>query len=105
MLPFDENKPAYALEQVQWLVGQGEITCVISEAAILGGDDLKIDRAGIVDVVLSLTSDDFYKTMEAELRPGLWQDVYRRSSGEVELYIKLQIDRSGRAVVIQFKQR
>ena len=105
MLPFNENKPTYDLQQVQWLAGQGELTCFISKAARFGGEELHLDQDGIVEVVLSLESKDFYKTMEAERCPGLWQDVYHRWVGEVELYIKLQIDQAGRAVVIQFKRR
>lgn len=64
-----------------------------------------MDRNAIVAVVLSLEPGDFYKTMEADLSPGLWQDVYRRCVDERELYIKLQVDHTGRAVVIQFKRR
>jgi len=107
MLPLEPkgDGPTYDLHEVQRLVGQGELTRLISNAAIFGADALLIDRDGIVDVVLSLEPQDFYKTMEAERCPGLWQDVYHRRSGEVELYIKLQIDHRGRAVVIQFKRR
>lgn len=105
MLPSNENTPTYDLQQVKWLVGQGELTCFISKAALLGGDDLQIDRDGIVEVVLSLEPEDFYKTMEAERCPGLWQDVYHRWVEGEELYIKLQIDQAGCAVVIQFKRR
>lgn len=105
MLPSNENVPTYDLQHLQWLVGQGELTCFISEAALLGGEELQIDRDGIVEVVLSLGPEDFYKTMEAERCPGLWQDVYHRWTEGVEWYIKLQIDQEGCAVVIQFKPR
>jgi hypothetical protein len=105
MLPYNEHTPTYDLQQVQWLVGQGNLTCFVSEAALLGGGALSIDYDGIVAIVLSLAEEDFYKTMEAERCPGLWQDVYHRRVVEVELYIKLQIDHLGRAVVIQFKER
>jgi motility quorum-sensing regulator/GCU-specific mRNA interferase toxin len=104
MLPYEET-PTYDLEQVQWLVGQGELTSYISEAAIRGGEALQIGVDGIVEVVLSLEPGDFYKSMEAERRLGRWQDVYHRWLGDVEVYIKLQIDDSGRAVVIQFKRK
>lgn len=105
MLPYDEHTPTYELQKVQWLVGQGPLSYKISSAAMMGGKKLAIDRHAIVDVVLSLETDHFYKTMEAKLFPGLWQDVYHLQVGGVELYIKLQIDDDGRAVVIQFKRR
>jgi hypothetical protein len=66
---------------------------------------VSLDRNGIIAVVLSLEPQDFYKTMESEQRPGLWQDVYHKRYGVNDLYIKLQIDADGRAVIIQFKRR
>ena len=105
MLPFDEHAPTYDLQQVQRLVGQGPLSYRISSAAMMGGRKLSIDRQAVVDVVLSLKTEHFYKTMESELFPGLWQDVYHLRVGGVDLYIKLQIDEDGRAVVIQFKRR
>jgi hypothetical protein len=52
----------------------------------------------ICEVVCLLSKRNFYKSMEAEKKPGLWQDVYKRSG----VYIKLQID--GCAVIISFKK-
>jgi len=105
MLPSKENTPTYDLQQVQWLVGQGELTRVISEAAFVGADELGFDREELVEAVLSLDPNDFYKSMESERFPGLWQDVYHLSFEGAELYIKLQMDAKGRGVVIQFKKR
>ena len=105
MLPYDDLTPTYDLRQVQWLVGQGELSRVISKAAKRGGTEMAMEINGIVEVVLALEPADFYKTMESEQLPGLWQDVYHRRVGDVEAYIKIQIDRLGRGVVIQFKRR
>ena len=105
MLPFEEFTPTYDLQQVQWLVGQGELTRVISHAALCGADALGFDREEIVEAVLSLSAGDFYKSMESERFPGLWQDVYHLWFNEAMLYVKLQIDEKGRAVVIQFKRK
>lgn len=76
MLPYDEHTPTYELQKVQWLVGQGALTCSVSRMASRGGEVVSLDRNGIIAVVLSLEPQDFYKTMESEQRPGLWQDVY-----------------------------
>ena len=99
MLPFNEHTPTYDLQQIQWLVGQGATTCRVTEAALLGGEVVGMDRSTVVATVLAL------KPSEADLCPGLWQDVYHHRVNELELYIKLQVDQSGRAVVIQFKRR
>jgi len=105
MLPYDEHTPTYDLQQVQWLVGQGELSRVISYVAVAGANELGFSREDIVEAVLSLGENDFYKSMEAEQFPGLWQDVYHLWYRGVLLYIKLQMDMKGRAVVIQFKRK
>ena len=55
--------------------------------------------------MLLLGPEHFYKSMEADKCPGLWQDVYHLSYKGTWLYIKLQKLPDGRAVVVQFKQR
>ncbi|WP_175530264.1 type II toxin-antitoxin system MqsR family toxin [Desulfobacula phenolica] len=59
----------------------------------------------IVNRVLQLRPSDLYKTMEAESKPGLWQDVYHSNEGSITLYIKLQLSFNGKGVVIQFKRK
>jgi hypothetical protein len=105
MLPYDEQTPTYDLQQMQWLVGQGEFSRVISYVAAEGANEIGFSREDIVEAILSLTREDFYKSMEAERFPGLWQDVYHLWYRGVHLYIKLQVDLKGRAVVIQFKRK
>jgi motility quorum-sensing regulator/GCU-specific mRNA interferase toxin len=56
------------------------------------------------DCVLALTPADFYKTMESEAAPGLWQDVYRPVFSGLAMYLKLQISFDGFVVVISFKE-
>jgi hypothetical protein len=103
--PPDPSRPTYDLERIQRLVGQGGISCVITAAAYEGAAEWRWGREDVVEAVLSLERQNFYKTMEAEKRPGWWQDVYHlRFRGE-DLYIKLQIDPGGFAIVVQFKRR
>jgi motility quorum-sensing regulator/GCU-specific mRNA interferase toxin len=97
--------PTYDLQHLQQLVGQGPLTCAITAAARAGGIRLGLDVPETVAAVLELRESDFYKTMEAEQCPGLWQDVYHLRFRGVVLYIKLQLSPDGRAVVVQFKQR
>lgn len=45
--------------------------------------------------------------MEAEKRPGFWQDVYRTEHGGIRLYVKVQLETQASGdlvVVIQFKR-
>jgi len=75
---------------------------LITHAARRDGAGVGLDEAAIVSCVLALNAMDFYKTMEAEAAPGLWQDVYRPVYDRIALYVKLQIDRD-EAIVISFK--
>jgi motility quorum-sensing regulator/GCU-specific mRNA interferase toxin len=106
MLPYDEHTPTYDLQQVQWLVGQGPLSCLITEAAREGARACGFPNPDDIDeAILALSPGNFYKTMEAEKCPGRWQDVYHLEFYGVELYIKLQISSVGTAVVVQFKRR
>jgi motility quorum-sensing regulator/GCU-specific mRNA interferase toxin len=99
------GKPTYDLELVQQLVGQGELSRLVTVAARTGGTQAGFDVDEIIAVVLELEASDFYKTMEAERCPGLWQDVYHCVARGIGLYVKLQLAADGRAVVVQFKRK
>ena len=99
------GQPAYDLEQLQRLIGQGPISSVITMAARDGASAACMTLDQLVDAVLMLESVDFYKSIEAVDRPGLWQDVYHLEYGGTWLYIKLQMLPDGRAVVVQFKEK
>ena len=107
MLPSDSERSIarYDLQTVQWLVGQGELSCIITTAARDGARECGLSVGELVEAVLELSTVNFYKSMGAEKRPGMWQDVYHQSFRGVELYIKLQISPAGDAVVVQFKAR
>lgn len=86
---------------------------VISKDAQKGADVLGFDVQDIEEVVSGvLEREHFYKTMESEKFPGLWQDVYKLEFRGVPLYVKLQItdddggdDGEGTAVLIAFKHQ
>lgn len=99
------GKPTYVLQHLQQLVGQGELSRLVTVAAQGGARDAGFAEEDIISAVLELRSSDFYKTMEAERCPGLWQDVYRPEFRDCPLYIKLQLSPDKRAIVVQFKVR
>jgi motility quorum-sensing regulator/GCU-specific mRNA interferase toxin len=108
MLPLDPKSratPTYDLERIQQLVGQGPISRVVTAAAAEGARTLGLGLQDIDAAVLELTPACFYKSMESERVPGLWQDVYHLSYKGAVLYLKLQIDSFGRGVVIQCKEK
>ena len=99
------REPTYDLQELQRLIGQGPISSSITNVADVGASELGWSRSDILEAVLELTSQDFYKSMESERLPGLWQDVDHLEFRGVWLYIKLQLALSGRAFVVQFKRR
>lgn len=100
-----QRGPTYDLEEIQRLVGQGPLSSVITTAARDGASAVRMTDEHVVDAVLALKRANFYKTMESVERPGLWQDVYHLEYRNTWLYIKLQLLRDGRAVVVQFKRK
>jgi hypothetical protein len=100
-----QGAPTYDLELVQQLVGQGALTSSITVVAAAGASELEWHPEHIVEAVLLLSPGEFYKTMESERVPGLWQDVYHLQYRGVHLYIKVQIGHDGRAYVVQFKRK
>jgi hypothetical protein len=71
-------------------------------------DAVSLGYAGpddMVERVKLLKKTEIYKTMEAEKKPGLWQDVYVTEDCGVGLYIKLQKSCDGKGVIISFKKK
>lgn len=99
------DEPTYDLRHIQALAERGPPWVRITLAAHGNGALLRFDDEDIVRTVSALQRSDFYKSMEAERRPGLWQDVYHASRRGIRLYIKLQVGFDGCAVVVQFKER
>lgn len=97
------DAPSYELERVQDLIRADEYR--ISAVALDGAGRLGWGVEEICECVLALATSDFYKTMESERKPGLWQDVYRPTFRGLGLYVKLQLTWVGDAVVISFKRR
>ncbi len=54
----------------------------------------------VVDAIQALTSNDFYKSMPP-IKAGFtaWQDVYKTTFKQTNLYIKFQIDNKGETIV------
>jgi len=96
-------RPSYALLRVKELVREGKYRITVSAfqtAAFMGFLDEDITEC-IVD---SLEPSHFYKTMAAEQKPGLMQDVYKITYEGKRVYLKLQINESGIAVIVSFKE-
>jgi len=100
----DTNEyPKYSLEEIQQLIRDGKR--FISNQAIIDADYIDFTHEDIYAVVLDLRESDFYKSMQSDKNPLLWQDVYHYHHNGVDmtLYVKLQIRKQ--AVVVSFKEK
>ncbi len=93
--------PTYDLGQLQERVRRGDL--VVTRSAGETAALLCFDESDIVECVLALTRRSFRKSMEADKRPGLWQDVYKTHHHSMPVYVKLQETLDDRTCVISFK--
>jgi len=56
-----------------------------------GGAALGFDAEGIIGLVMTLTTKDFYKSMTTHADHRIWQDVYRPATSVGEVYLKLTV--------------
>lgn len=87
----EKSIPHCKLPIIKALVAAGQVRATAT--AYNGARELGInDLAGMCDVVLALTSADFYKSMTTHADHRIWQDVYhaRTASGD-EVYLKLTV--------------
>ncbi len=94
---------SYALLLVKELVKEGKYLVTFSalqSAALMGFLDEDITDC----IVNFLEPTHFYKTMAAEQKPGMMQDVYKITFEGKRVYLKLQINQSGLAVIVSFKE-
>ena len=76
--------------------------CVRPGVLARGPAALGIDFDGMCEIVMSLSSSDFYKSMTTYADHKLWQDVYRPSTEFGDVYLKLNVIDD--LVIISFKE-
>lgn len=90
------------LHIVKALVEAGRVTATATATA--GARAVGIDTLqGMCDVVLTLTTQDFYKSMTTHANHRVWQDVYHAETADgVALYVKLTVIDD--LVIVSFKE-
>ncbi len=94
--------PYYPLPTIHDAARKGRY--LITYTALKDASQLGLGPDEIVSSVLAITEVDFYKSMPSRQRPEAFQDVYRPTQDGLHLYVKLQLDSRGKAVVISFKR-
>ncbi len=96
-----EKKVAhYNLDSIKEMIKSNHY--FITGSARIGYTNLGFDDEDVIDIVMSLTSNNLYKSMTSYHNAQIWQDVYHTSVDKLKLYIKLQINE--KAIVISFKE-
>ena len=97
------HEPTFPLRRIQELVAAGDYD--VTDTARRDAESLTFDEFDMVECIGILTEEEhFSHTLKSTSRPGTDQDVYRVRVHGFPLYVKLQIDGAGRAIVISFKR-
>lgn len=85
----EKRTPHCKLAVVRILVDAGRVRT--TRAAREGGAALGFDFDGMLAIVRSLTTADFYKSMTTHADHRVWQDVYRPTTSAGKVYLKLTV--------------
>ncbi len=101
----EKRKPTYQLTEIKELVSEGRFRLTLT--AKKSADTLGITTNGVKETILALEAKHFYKSMTEYANHTVWQDVYRKTVAEKELYIKLKMTRIKEKIVLilSFKER
>jgi motility quorum-sensing regulator/GCU-specific mRNA interferase toxin len=96
----EKRTPHCKLSVIKTLIDAGKIRSTTS--ALAGAAALGFDFEGIIGVILSLTTKDFYKSMTTHTDHRVWQDVYRPNTPVGEVYLKLTVIDD--VLIVSFKE-
>lgn len=96
----EKSTPHYKLPVIKALVEDGRVHT--THAARTGASDLGFAFSDMLDVVMALTSADFYKSMTTHTDHTVWQDVYRPSTQAGDVYLKLTVIDD--VLIVSFKE-
>ena len=96
----EKRTPHCKLPTVKAMVKAGKVRATwwarVGAAAMgMGIDD-------VVAVILSLSAQDFYKSMTTHADHTIWQDVYRPATKAGEVYLKLTV--IDEVLIVSFKE-
>ncbi|MDM8515890.1 type II toxin-antitoxin system MqsR family toxin [Desulfobacterales bacterium HSG16] len=100
----DKRKPTYRLEEIRQLAEQG--LCRLTMTAQRTADSLGFSQTEVQHIISQLDSRDFYKSVNEYQNPRVWQDVYKKTVCDINLYIKLKVIDDGNHLIfiLSFKE-
>lgn len=85
----EKHTPHHKLTLMQALATAGKVRT--THAARTGASELGLTFLDILEIMIALTSRDFYKSMTTYADHTLWQDVYRPVIQVGGVYLKLTV--------------
>jgi motility quorum-sensing regulator/GCU-specific mRNA interferase toxin len=96
----EKHTPHCKLVVVKDLINAGKVKS--TKSAREGAAFLGLDFADMLDVIMALTQQDFYKSMTTHADHKMWQDVYRPKTTVGEVYLKLTVIDD--VLIVSFKE-
>lgn len=96
----EKGTPHCKLSVVKALVEAGKVRA--TNTARMGAVDMGFSFSEMLNVVLELSSADFYKSMTTHADHKVWQDVYRPSTQAGNVYLKLTVIED--VLIVSFKE-
>jgi motility quorum-sensing regulator/GCU-specific mRNA interferase toxin len=93
--------PHCDLPTVKAMIQAGKVR--ITTTASIGAEALGLNFDGVIDIVMELTINDFYKSMTSHNDHKVWQDVYRPTTKVGKVYLKLIVIND--VLIVSFKER
>lgn len=100
----EKRRPTYDLQAFKTAMSV-PTRLAITLAAFGDAQALGFDRAGVVEVIQSMTPRHFYKSMTSYEDHTQWQDVYHVPAQGIVLYVKFRADVVTDFRVPSFKER
>ncbi len=96
----EKGTPHCKLQVVKALLAAGQVRATFS--ALAGAAALGLDFGGMLEVLMALESQDFYKSMTTHADHRIWQDVYRPATAVGAVYLKLTVIED--VLIVSFKK-
>ena len=96
----EKPSPHSKLPKIKALVVAGKVRATYS--AVFDAAKMGLSFQDVIDVILGLTTRDFYKSMTTNADHKVWQDVYRTNTSVGEIYLKLTVIDD--VLIVSFKE-
>ena len=96
----EKRTPHCRLPALRGLIESGRVRATRSALEGAAGMGLSFDQ--VIEVILGLSSTDFFKSMTTRADHRIWQDVYRPMTRVGRVYLKLTV--IDEVLIVSFKE-